>query len=220
MPVHDQPTRTDAPLPELAAGLEEVVVADCAGVAAALGFLAARQKALGAGRQAMALIAPQAWSQERGRWLARGLAQFGLDPKALLIVMPAREVQGLWALEEVLKSQTVRLAVAAIETASLTATRRLDLAARQAGVGAVLLKVRETTALTVARRRWQLEPLPSAPHPFDARAPGAPRWRAQLTRRRDGPLGCWDLEWQDETHCLSLVTGLAGDRVVPAVQAA
>jgi hypothetical protein len=44
-------------------------------------------------------------------------------------------------------------------------------------------------------------------------APGAPRLRAQLLRRRDGPPGAWALERDDETGGLHLAPGLAGDGV-------
>ncbi|MDR3506772.1 MAG: hypothetical protein P4L64_02635, partial [Caulobacteraceae bacterium] len=60
------------------------------------------------------------------------------------------------------------------------------------------------------RVRWRIAPGPSAPMAFDAAAPGAARMRAELVRRRSGPPGAWDLEWNDEAGGLRVVAGLAG----------
>ena len=143
--------------------------------------------------------------------MARGAQAFGIPPERLLIVRPRTEAEALWALEEILRSGAADLAIGAVEGASLTQTRRLDMAAREAGATAALVRVRPGSPLSAARRRWRISALPSAPDPWDDRAPGAPRWRAELLRRRDGAPGSWDLEWNDETARLDLVAGLAGD---------
>jgi protein ImuA len=188
-------------------GLEEAASAGLYGMAAALGFLLAR-----AGRDRMvALVAPGAWISERGRLMARGAQRFGIASERLLIVRPRTEAEALWALEEILRSGAADLVIGAVEAASLTQTRRLDMAARGAGAKAALLRLKPGEPLSAARRRWRISPLPSAPDPWDDRASGAPRWRAELVRRRDGAPGCWDLEWNDETGRLDLVEGLAGD---------
>lgn len=191
------------------AGLEEAAVGGPGGAAAGLGFLLAR--AAGAGDRLIALVAPGAWIAERGRLMARGAQAFGIPPARLLIVRPRTEVEALWALEEILRSGAADLAIGAVEGASLTQTRRLDMAARESGATAALVRVRPGSPLSAARRRWRISALPSASDPWDDRAPGAPRWRAELLRRRDGAPGCWDLEWNDETGRLDLVAGLAGD---------
>jgi protein ImuA len=161
----------------------------------------------------IALVVPRTWEAERGRLMARGALGFGIAPERFLVVRPKTEADALWALEEVLRSGAADLAVGAVKAASLTQTRRLDMAARQAGAMAGLIRVEGAAAwpLSAARRRWRVRALPSARDPWDARASGAPRWRAELARRRDGPPGCWDLEWNDATGRLDLVEGLAGD---------
>lgn len=203
------------------AGLEEAAVGGLGGAAAGLGFLLARSsyakasedKAAGGKscERLIALVAPGGWIAERGGLMTRGAQAFGIPPERLLIVRPRTEAEALWALEEILRSGAADLAIGAVEGASLTQTRRLDMAAREAGATAALVRVRPGSPLSAARRRWRISALPSAPDPWDDRAPGAPRWRAELLRRRDGAPGCWDLEWNDETARLDLVAGLAGD---------
>lgn len=204
----------------LASGLEDAVVPGGAGTAAGLGFWLARLSGGGspfakaAGGRLIALVAPRAWEAERGRLMARGALVFGIEPERFLVVRPRTAAEALWALEEVLRSGAVDLAVGAVGDASLTQTRRLDMVAREAGAACALMRVEGAGAawpLSAARRRWRVAPRPSAQDPWDAKAPGAPRWRAALERRRDGPPGCWDLEWNDETGRLDLVEGLAGD---------
>lgn len=194
-------------------GLEDALVAGGAGAAVGLSFWLARMA--GGGTRLIALVVPRAWEAERGRLMARGALAFGLAPERFLVVRPKTEAEVLWALEEVLRSGAADLAVGAVRAASLTQTRRLDMVARQSGALAGLVRVEGggegAWPLSAARRRWRVNALPSAPDPWDERAPGAPRWRVELARRRDGPPGCWDLEWNDATGRLDLVEGLAGD---------
>ena len=188
-------------------GLEEVVLEGENASVTALGFLIAR---LGPTARKLVLVVPRhvaAWAH--ARLLGQGLRRFGLAPRQLLVVTPSTEALALWALEEILRSGTAALAIGAAERTSMVVTRRLDFAARQSGASAVLLRQSLSTGISAARRRWRVRALPSAPHPWDPQAPGPPRWRAELIRRRDGALGSWDLEWNDATDRLDLVAGLA-----------
>ena len=194
------------------AGLEDAAVEGLCGAAGGMGFLLARA-ARPEHPRLVALVAGGNWLAERGRLMARGARRFGIEPQRLLIVRPRTETDALWVMEEVLRSGAADLAIGAVEGASLTQTRRLDMAAREAGASAALLRTRPGEPLSAARRRWRIRALPSAPDPWDERAPGSPRWRAELVRRRDGAPGCWDVEWNDETGRLDLVAGLAGDRL-------
>lgn len=198
--------RFDAAAFAPALGLEEVCVGGAVGVAAGLGFLAARA---GPGLRLAAFVAPRFWFTERGRPYAHGLRALGIAAERLLVVAPHTEAEALWALEEVLRSGAAALAVGAVEGASLVATRRLDLIARGAGASVVLVRTTPQRNLSAARRRWRLASAPSAPHPFDPKASGASRWRAVLERSRDGAVGEALLEHDDETFRLHLVDGLA-----------
>jgi len=197
-------------------GLEEVCVGDAAGVAAGVGFLVARAKA---DRRLVAFVAPRHWFHERGRPYAHGLTGLGVSADRLLVIAPKTEAESLWALEEVLRSGAATLAVGAVEGASLVATRRLDMMAREAGAMAALVRATPSRDLSAARRRWRLTPAPSAVHPWDRRASGSARWRAVLERSRDGALGSALLEFDDETLRLHLADGLAGDGLAAGARA-
>lgn len=206
-----------APLPAPGRGLEEIAAVDPKdwGPAAAFAF----QRMDGASEDArddrpMVFVSTKLWRRERGGLFARGLMGLGLDPGRLILVRVEREDQALWAQEEALKSGAVKGALAAAERASFVATRRLDFAAREGRAAAVLLRIGPAADLSAARLRWRISALGSAPHPYDPKAPGSARLRAELVRRRDGPLGLWDLEQDHETHRLRLAAGLADHGLV------
>ena len=192
------------------AGLEDACAPGTEAVAAMLYFLLQRARAI-SGAALIGLVAGSHWQSERGRLYAPALARVGIAPSRLLLVSPADDDHGLWALEEMLRSGEVGFAIGAIDRPSLTATRRLDHAARGASAGVTLVRCGSGQALSAARRRWRISPLASPPHHWDRRAPGPPAWRAELLRRRDGVPGAWDLEWCDEAHRLTVARRLAGN---------
>lgn len=155
------------------------------------------------------------WLREQGRWFRDGLKIAGLEDARLLFVEARKDSEVLWALEEALKSNAVAGTVAAADAVSLLASRRLDMVAREAKATCLLLRTREPTDLSAARRRWRIAPAPSAPHPYDPEAPGATRLKAVLTRSRGEPPGEWILEWDDEAHRFRLASGLADHGLVP-----
>ena len=205
--------RPEAPLPQPEPGLEEVAAADPRDWASAFAFALAR--IAGEDPRPVALVLTRDFRRERGEPFARGLEQLGAPPSKVLLVRAEREAEALWAMEEALKSGAVAGAIAAAEQPPFVGTRRLDFAARQGRAAGVLLRARGAGDLSAARLRWQVSALPSAPHPFDPRAPGALRLQAALTRRRNGPLGAWELEQDHETHRLRLAAGLADHGLVP-----
>ena len=207
------PLEGEGCLPEPSLGLEEASAAEPRDWGAAAAFALWRAD-LAEDRRPLALVTVKAWRGERGSFSARGLLALGIDPSGVVQVRAEREIEALWALEEALKSGAVRGGIATVEQASLVATRRLDFAARAGHASGVLLRIAGGGDLSAARLRWRLKAEPSAPHPFDPRAPGAARLTAELTRRRDGPLGAWDLEQDHETHRLRLAAGLADHGLV------
>ena len=204
---------TPGAIPASPLGLEEAVAAEPRDWGAAAAFALWRADLAGDARP-LVLVTLKAWRAERGGFSARGLLALGIDPAGVVQVRAERGIEALWALEEALKSGAVRGGIVTVEQASLVATRRLDFAAREGRAAAVVLRVQGPGDLSAARLRWRLQAQPSAPHPFDARAPGDARLKAELTRRRDGPLGAWDLEQDHETHRLRLAAGLADHGLV------
>lgn len=209
------------PAPEL--GLEESAAAAPQDWAAALVFALDRARGGAAETRPLVFVSTADWRRERGRLSARGLVWLGYQPGRVILVEAGREVDALWALEEALKSGAVAGGAATVERAPFLATRRLDFAGRAGRARAVLLRTGQADDLSVARLRWRVGAQASAAHPFDDKAPGLLRLKAELTRCRGGPLGAWIMEQDDETHRLRLAAGLAGDGLVqggPAIRAA
>lgn len=195
-------------LPEISPLLEETCAIGPGDAGAALAFALARIGDLSA-RMAM-LVAPRRWLSEHGRPFAPSIAP---RDACLLLIATHSEADALWAMEQALRSGAVAGVIGAVEQATLTQTRRLDFAAREGSSVAVLLRGKGG-GLSAARRRWRIAAAPSAAHPFDARAPGRWRVRAELVRRRDGPPGDWILEQDDGTHRLRLAARLADHGLV------
>jgi protein ImuA len=130
------------------------------------------------------------WAQDRlslkeaGRPCLAGLPA-GLD---LLHLTVGRPADVLWAMEQALGCADLDAVLGEVwgEAAVLdfTATRRLALRAEAHGVAAWLIRRAATPGLSAARERWRVASLPSAPDPFDPRAPGQPLWHADLFRAR------------------------------------
>jgi protein ImuA len=188
--------------------LEEVGAAQPGDAAAALAFGLARL-ARGPGTRPLAIVTLPTWLRERGRPFGRGLARWGVEAERLIWVRAETEAEALWALEEALKSGAVAGGLVTAEHPPFVTTRRLAFAARAGRAAGVILRTGEVGDLSAARRRWRIAARGSGLDPYDAAAPGTPRLRADLTRRRDGPPAGWDLELDDETHGLRVVAGLA-----------
>lgn len=144
---------------------------------------------------------PILWVQERMAILECGrLYPPGLDLPDLIHVEARDARAALWAMEEGLRCPALSLVVGELwgDPAALdfTATRRLAVAAERSGVGCWLVRLGGTANLSGARMRWRLASLPSLPHPFDPKAPGAPAWDAELFRARGRPPGRWSLAYE------------------------
>jgi protein ImuA len=170
---------------------------------------------------------PSASAGELGRAYGPGLAAAGLDPCRLLLAEPARHADALWVIEEALKSQSLAAVVACLGSGStaaqkgtggpdflgLTASRRLALAAAAGATPCLLITDPRAAPVAAVASRWRVAPAPSAPHPFDVRAPGSRRFAILLERCRSAPLAAGAVEqiveWCDDTHCFRLAAALA-----------
>jgi protein ImuA len=166
---------------------------------------------------------PVLWVLRQADLFAPGLAGAGLDPGRIVFAEAGKHV--LSAMEEGFRHAGLA-AVVAEHTGrlSLVASRRLQLAAEQAGTLAVLIRrsvgfddpvLSEPTA---AATRWRIAALPSPPvlpHAPDTPGLGRARWRLDLTRCRGGEPGSWIVEACDATGRLGLVPD-AADRSVRA----
>lgn len=197
---------------------EEAAAAHPQDIAPALAFALSRALAAAEGRQdgrPLAMVSTPLFDHERGRLSAWGARSLGLDPGRLVMIRARREPEAQWAFEEALKSGALAAVIGALEKPSFVATRRLDFAARSGQACAFVLRALAPTDLSAARLRWRVSAAPSAPHPFDPRAPGAPRIVAELARSRDGKSGHFLLEQDHETGRFRLAAGLADHGLAP-----
>ena len=130
------------------------------------------------------------------------------DPARLLMVTVRRDEDLFWAMEEGLRSGMAAV-LGETRATDLVAGRRLSLAAEKSGVPALLLRGQPAPPQSVCTTRWRVASAAthSTPGLNDV---GASRWRIELRRNRFGAPSVtetpnWLLEWNDETHCLSVV---------------
>ncbi len=131
------------------------------------------------------------------------------DPARLLMVTARRDEDLFWAMEEGLRCPGIAAVVGETRSADPTAGRRLSLAAEKSGVPALLLRLQPAPPQSVCVTRWRVASAPSHSTPGLADV-GAARWRVQLRRNRFGAAAAveipsWLVEWNDETHGLSVV---------------
>ncbi|MFC3058505.1 ImuA family protein [Paenirhodobacter populi] len=116
------------------------------------------------------------------------------------------ETDLLWSVEEALRARPVSLVIAAPEKPiSLTAARRLQLAAEAGGTTGLML-IQEGRGSNAAETRWKCDPLPS---PLDST-----RHRWILNKNKRGTTGIYDVSWNGTTAAVHLVPQ-AGERHQP-----
>lgn len=198
-------------------GLHEAAGAEHGDGPAAGAFLAALLRRLDRrdGRETVLVCQSRAGARRFGRLHGPGWRALGLDPGRLLLAAVRRDEDVLWAMEEGLRCGALAAVVAEADMAGFTATRRLSLAAREGLTPGLLLRHDGLAPASAALSRWRVAPLEGAPDPFDARAPGAPRWRLELVRCRGGRPATCDVEWGRETGDLRVAAPLAGRPAAP-----
>ena len=124
----------------------------------------------------------------------------GLPPelgRRVIHVAAKDAADALFALEEGLRCRDLAGVVGEVagnpKELSFTASRRLALAAQKHGSLLLLIRHDARADLSAARLRWRIASAPSAPARWDAAAPGAPAWQAELFRARAHAPGQWRL---------------------------
>jgi protein ImuA len=169
------------------------------------------------------LDGPILWVLRQADLFAPGLAGVGLDPSRIVFAEAGKQV--LPVMEEGFRHSGLAAVVAEHSgRLSLVASRRLQLAAEQSGILAILIRRSQRfddPALnepSAAATRWRIAALPSPPalpHAPDTPGLGRARWRLNLTRCRGGEPGSWIVEACNATGRLGLVPDTA-DRSVKA----
>ena len=173
------------------------------------------------------LRGPVLWALPRDDLFAPALAGVGLHPDRLILAEAGRQV--LSVMEEGLRHRGLAGVVGELDgRLTLTASRRLQLAAEASGVTAIVLRrarrarrqdsprVHPHDAPVLAEpnaavTRWRLTALPSMPPlPQAPEVPGLgrARWRLELLRCRGGEPATWIVEACDATGHLALVAEL------------
>ena len=156
---------------------------------------------------------PVLWALRARDLFAPALAAAGLHPDRLIFAETGDEAHVLAVAEEGLRHKGLAGVVAETARMTLTASRRLQLAAETSGVTALVIRRwRGSGHLhlggSAAATRWRLTALASAP--LDG-VPGVgdPRWRLELLRCRGAEPATWIVEACDETGRLRLASDLA-----------
>ena len=156
-------------------------------------------------------------SQEMGRPYGPGLGEMGVRPCDVLLVR-TRDIQTLLAVgEEALRTPAVGAVVLSAwgeaKALTLTASRRLALAAEASGGTLFLGRIAAEPAPSAAETRWSLRA--AASDPLEGGAPGRPSFSVALLRRRGGgALRSRIVEWDREHRSFLEPTPLSG-RLVP-----
>lgn len=198
---------------------------DCAGAAFALALESSR--AVPGDERLWLWVQDRASLRQTGRPYRPGLPP-ALRHRLIHVVTTTPE-DALFALEEGLRCRDLAFVVGEMagnpRALSLTAQRRLSLAAEKHGVPLWLVRVGAERDLSSARQRWALRPAASLPPRWNAQAPGTAAWHAELFRARNHPPGEWIL--RDDGQALVAqpasqstdhvdLAGAAGDRPLAA----
>ena len=181
---------SDADLLPVPAGvLHEVFSDEPRNGAATLGFaLAAARALLKPERPAILVMQLVGDSQEMGVPYGPGLASFGVDPDAVILLRAGTVTEFLWAIEEAVSCTAVAAVIADVSShhkeIDFTVSRRLTMRAASAGTSVFLVRYGRGREASASKFRWKVMPTPSGAPPFDARAPGLPRFAVTLEKGR------------------------------------
>jgi protein ImuA len=197
--------------------LHELTPAAPVHLGAALGFalaLAALAPARGGG---IVFVQQDFAALEAGALYGLGCDLFGLSPARLILVRAASPRDGLWAMEEALKTRGLAAVIGELaqsaEAADLTATRRLSLAAQKGGGLALLLRQYGFTGTSAAATRWQITAAPGMGDGFGGL--GSTAFSLSLTKNRRGPCGAWVVQW--DHHAKRFVPALSRSVAAPVL---
>lgn len=163
----------------LGGGLQRAAIHDVLGddPGGATGFCAAL---------AASLDGPVVWIAAQGDLYGPGLVEAGIDLSRLIVVEAGRHT--LWACEEALRTKGVGTVVAECRQLSLTASRRLQLAAEVGGATGLLLRTSANgRSATAARTRLRVASVASGLV--------GPRWRLAIERASGGMPAEFTLAW-------------------------
>jgi protein ImuA len=124
-----------------------------------------------------------------------GVDLLGLPSRRLLILRARRPIDALFAMEEALKCAALASVIAELpdDTADLTATRRLSLAARSHDGLGLLLRHRSTSLPSAAVTRWDVSAAAGERDAYGGL--GTTAFQLSLVKNRRGPCGRFRVAW-------------------------
>lgn len=166
--------------------------------------------------------APVLWAVTRFDLYAPGLEQAGLAPDDALFAQGRDDDEVLALMEDGLRHGALAAVVGEIRKASMTATRRLQLASVEGRTPVFLLRRRRRmdacplSEPSAATTRWRIGSAPSERLP--AAGVARPRWNIELVRQRNGAPFTIVLEAGDASSRFAL-PARPRDRAAPADRA-
>jgi protein ImuA len=157
-----------------------------------------RLRRVGASRFSVSLLVVQETDalRESGELHPDGLRALGLDGRCVAFVRVSSDAEALRVIDEALKLKAAPVVLAELRRGEglidLAASRRLNLAARRAGVW-LFLVTPDLSNTSAALTRWRVGCAPSGR--AGRRRLGAPAFTLELVRNRLGPPGAWTVEW-------------------------
>ncbi len=218
--------KTAGGVPQVGAGtLSEVFATGTRDAGAGFGFCLLQARGLlTPERRAVLFLQMHNEAQETGLPYGPGLLRFGFDPEMLAVVRTDTAAELLWAMEEAAGCNGVAAVIGDFardyKPLDFTASRRLGLRAETSGTALFVLRYGVAREASAATFRWHVAAMPSAAEGFDARAPGAARYKVTLEKggRRPGTGGAgrrdasgrdfWLLRWTEN----GLVADIADKR--------
>src|ERR1700682_1163421 len=153
------------------------------------------------------------WCLARPDLFAPALAQAGLMPDRVIYVEAGDETSILICFEEGLRHGGLGAVVAEVARLSMTASRRLQLAAEGSGtIGIAIRRWRRPAEAadfgqpTASVTRWRVSALPAPPLPVPG--VGRARWQVELIRCRAGESADFEVEACDAKGRLALPSNL------------
>ncbi|WP_409611582.1 ImuA family protein [Brevundimonas sp.] len=193
-------------------GIHEFYAESCADAATVNGFGLSAALSLSSGLNLVWIVHDRG-GLESGQPYGEGLHDMGVAPGTVLVVR-ARDIRSLLSAgEDALRTRkvgTVLLSAWGEDRAfSLTASRRLSLAARDGGKRLFLARAGAAPQPSAAESRWSVRSAASTP--LAGGAPGRPAFSATLLRNRAGAaLGTWMMEWDREGRSFVEPAALSG----------
>lgn len=161
------------------------------------------------------------WCLRARDLFAPALEGVGLAADRVIYAEGHDEKTVLLCMEEGLHHAGLAGVVGEVSRLSMTAARRLQLAAEASGVTAFVIRrwrsVEEAGAFgqpSAAVTRWRITAAPSSPLPVAGI--GRPRWLVELVRCRGGEAAAWEMEACDAQGRLALPADLADRPAAPA----